>query len=73
MGFLTHAFLHHTNARKIIALESDKKYVDELSTLVKESNGRLEVFNIDISKWNTYNNLKNHLSSLQVHPWKEGI
>ncbi|PKY25922.1 S-adenosyl-L-methionine-dependent methyltransferase [Rhizophagus irregularis] len=36
-GFLTYAFLHHTNARKIIALEREKKYADELSLLAKES------------------------------------
>jgi hypothetical protein len=71
IGFLTHAILHHTNARKIIALEKDKKCVDELSILAEESNGRLEVLNVNPEEWITYDKLKHHLN-LQVHPWEEG-
>ncbi|CAI2190837.1 8063_t:CDS:2 [Funneliformis geosporum] len=71
VGFLTHALLHSTNARKIIALENDKKYVNELSTLVKESDGRLEILNIDVYKWDTYDHIKSHLSHIKIHPWEE--
>ncbi|CAG8668762.1 13532_t:CDS:2 [Funneliformis mosseae] len=71
VGFLTHALLNHTNARKIIALENDKRYVNELSTLVKESDGRLEILNIDIYKWDTYDHIKTHLTHIQIHPWEE--
>lgn len=71
-GFLTYAFLHHTNARKIIALERDKKYAEELSLLAKESNGRLEVLHADIWEWKIYDILKYHLKDIKVHPWEEG-
>ncbi|GBB92148.1 hypothetical protein RclHR1_19700006 [Rhizophagus clarus] len=70
-GFLTYALLHHTNARKIIALEKDKKLALELSILAEESNGRLEVINTDIWEWKTYDMLKYHLSDVKVHPWEE--
>ncbi|RGB34365.1 S-adenosyl-L-methionine-dependent methyltransferase [Rhizophagus diaphanus] len=70
-GFLTYAFLHHTNARKIIALEREKKYADELSLLAKESDGRLEVIHAEIWEWKTYDLLKHYLSDIKVHPWEE--
>ncbi|RIA99163.1 ribosomal RNA adenine methyltransferase KsgA/Erm [Glomus cerebriforme] len=71
MGFLTHAFLHHTNARKILALEKENKYINELSILAKESNGRLEVLNADVWDWSIYDMLKHRLTNLQVHSWEE--
>jgi hypothetical protein len=72
-GFLTYAFLHHTNARKVIALEKERKYAEELLILAKESNGRLEIINVDVWGWGAYDMLKYHLKDIKVHPWEEGI
>ncbi|CAG8559809.1 3312_t:CDS:2 [Dentiscutata erythropus] len=80
-GFLTHALLKHTNAKRIIALDNDKECVENLMRLAEESSGRLEVTQAEnniVSKFAS-NKLeiicswlqKEKLADTQVYPWEE--
>ncbi|CAG8558436.1 20112_t:CDS:2, partial [Racocetra fulgida] len=82
LGFLTHALLNNTNAKRIIALDNDKDCVENLARLAEESSGRLEVIQAEnniVSKFAS-NKLeaictwlqKEKLADMQIYPWEEG-
>ncbi|CAG8699817.1 28277_t:CDS:2, partial [Racocetra persica] len=81
LGFLTHALLNNTNAKRIIALDNDKDCVENLARLAEESSGRLEVIQAEnniVSKFAS-NKLeaictwlqKEKLADMQIYPWEE--